>query len=995
MGLKSAGEVSISQHVGDEKIMWVEIKELVMKMLNIKVIGGIIGFMIALCIAGCADDGLEYVKPGDLQGSGDGRITVVHIRASGINEWNGTGKVVFSLEDPSTLKSLRFDGHIRNSDDSRGNATYACHICIGVTDIPDGTYFLKVDGEGIPELDRRKVRFVSNVGEEAPSGSMSYDDLEGSGTQSDPYLINDDGDFLTLIWYLEEDPDHAYGKYFLQTASFDVPRRSQMIDGHVYSPVQFSGTYDGGGNELRNLTYQGGSNEETDSDIGIFKMLFSAEVKNLTISRAMIVNAASRVGLVAGRAYGYCALENISFDGSVTASGTDIGGLVGESFATLVLRNIRIGAFSLIGSEATAGDVGLLVGDQFQNDLTVEGVTTPGHAFTVTGHSNVGGLVGSLGVNSAWFSNVTLEHSVDQETSGIKIVYGSDRYVGGLIGNLQALHGVEFNNVNVKAPVRGRQDVGGIAGHALVSHARVNGALISSVVNGDVSVGGFFGYLGYAGASSDITFSSESRPVRYVVKSSAEAGVKGNTHVGGMIGYYDSTDGNMKIKGTVEIAVNVKGTSNVGGAFGYATRLKDFNPYKINFSSTTMRVEASDSNAGGIVGLADHSTLDGGLWFNPGNKLPDIPACFSGVVTASKNAGGIAGKMEGASVISALASKATVTATGSDAGGIVGWIDYKAEDCVNYGRVDAKQSAGGIYGATANVNSIEVLSCVNYGDIHGDSNAGGIAGYTKMAKNPCLSISTCYNSGHIRSFNAGGIAGFVGCDDTNSKNKEFDIKYSGNHGVVEGMGGSGGCSAGIVAKMEHRHGYVAQCSNNGEISGPAQQAVAGIVAHMGDGGGGGLHYNYGQVTRCINYGKISSSDSNTRVGGVVGIMEYGFSMDYGHKITDCANYGELPTDQKHDNGGILAYTEAYTNTYRTFNKGKVSHGNAIIGDHQGASLFHHSHNYFLDGTGKDWPSSTKVSASNLCKESTYSDFDFKNIWIMTSDGPQLRDCPFQ
>lgn len=966
-----------------------------MKISDIKGIWGILGVLLAFCIAGCSDDTPEYMRPGEIQGSGDGRVTVVHLRASAVDSWIGSGEVSFSLEDPSTLKCLRFDGHLRNGENTRGDATYACHIGIGSTDIPDGTYFLKVEGENIPELGSRKVRFTANVGEEAEAGSMSYDDLEGSGSPDDPYLINDDGDFLTLIWYLEEDPDHGYGKHFLQTSSFDVPRRSQIIDGHVYAPVQFSGSYDGGGNELRDLTYQGGSNEETDSDIGIFKMLFSAEVKNLSISRAMVVNAASRVGLVAGRAYGYCTLENISFDGSITASGTDIGGLVGESFAILRLSNIKIGAFSLIGSETTAEDVGLLVGDQFQNDLTVEGVSTPGHAFTVTGHKNVGGLVGSLGVNSAWFNNVTLEHSVDQETSDVKIVYGADTYVGGLIGYLQALHGVEFNNVNVKAPVRGGQDVGGIAGHAFVSHARVNGALVSSVVTGDVSVGGFFGYLGYAGTNADIMFDSSSRPVRYVVKSSAEAGVKGNTHVGGMIGYYDATDGNMEFKGKVEIAVNVKGGANVGGAFGYATRLKDFNPYDINFSSTTMRVEASDSNAGGIAGLLDNSTLDGGSRFNPGNKLPDMEACFSGVVTSSKNAGGIVGKMEGSSKISGLANKATVTATGSDAGGIAGWFDYKAENCVNYGRVDAKQSAGGIYGATANVNTVEVLSCVNYGDIHGDSNAGGIAGYTKMAKNPRLSISTCYSSGHIRSVNAGGIAGFVGCNDTNSKNQEFDIKYCGNDGTVEGMGGSGGCSAGIVGKMEHRHGYVAQCSNKGEISGPAQQAVAGIVAHMGDGGGGGLHYNYGTVTRCINYGKISSSDSNTRVGGVVGIMEYGFSLDYGHKITDCANYGELPTDQKHDNGGILGYTEAYTNTYRTFNKGKVSHGNAIIGDHQGASLFHHSHNYFLDGTGKDWPSSTKVSSANLCKESTYSDFDFKNIWIMTSDGPQLRDCPFQ
>lgn len=965
-----------------------------MKKINIKTLPWILGIFMVIGITGCRDDNPEYNVPGELQGTGDGRVTVVHLRTLGLDGQDTQGDVTFCLENPSSLQSLKFAGHLRNSDDTRDDGSLACHIRIGSTDIPDGVYFMKIESENVGGLGSRKVRFISNVGEEAQNEAMSYDDLEGSGTSGDPYLINDDGDFLTMIWYLEEDPDHGYGKYFLQTESFDVPRRSQMIDGHVYAPVQFSGTYDGGGNELRNLTYQGGSNEETDSDIGLFEMLFSATVKNLVISRAMVVNAASRVGLVAGRAYGYSNLENITIDGSITASGSDIGGLVGESFAALRLKNIKIGAFSLIGSETTAEDVGLLVGEQFQNDLTVDGVTTPGHVFTVTGFRNVGGLVGNLSVNYANLSNITLEHSVDQETSGVKIVYGAEKYVGGLIGNLQALHSIELNNVNVKAPVRGGQDVGGLVGHAYVAHATVNGALVSSVVSGSVSVGGIFGYLGYPMPGAKITFDCESRPVRYVVKSSADAEVKGDTYVGGMIGYYDASYGEMNIKGQVEIAVNVKGGSNVGGAFGYAAELLTFNPYKINFSSTTMRVEASDSNAGGVVGLAHHASLDGDNRFDPGFKLPNIPACFSGVVTAAKNAGGIAGKLEAVCAISGLASAATVTATDSDAGGIAGWLDYNVNNCVNYGRVDANQSAGGIYGATAKEDKITILKCANYGDIHGNSNAGGIAGYTKMAKNPRFSISTCYNSGNIRSVNAGGIAGFVGCDDTGSKNQEFDIKYCANRGIVEGMGGSNGYSAGIVAMMDHRHGYVSQCWNEGEISGPAQKAVAGIVAHMGDGGGSGLHYNYGLVTRCINYGKISSSDSNTRVGGVVGILEYGFSMDYGHKITDCANYGDLPSKQKHDNGGILGYTEAYTNTYRTFNKGKVSYGNAIIGDHQGASLFHHSHNYFLEGTGKDWPSSTKVSAGDLCKESTYSDFDFKDIWAMTPDGPQPYSVPF-
>lgn len=84
-----------------------------------------------------------------------------------------------------------------------------------------------------------------------------------------------------------------------------------------------------------------------------------------------------------------------------------------------------------------------------------------------------------------------------------------------------------------------------------------------------------------------------------------------------------------------------------------------------------------------------------------------------------------------------------------------------------------------------------------------------------------------------------------------------------------------------------------------------------------------------------------------------------------------------------------------TDTYRTFNRGKVSHGNAIIGTHNSGTIFSHDHNYYLEGTGKSWPSSTSVKADKITDKSVYKEFDFDNIWIMTSDGPMLRNCPFQ
>lgn len=167
------------------------------------------GLLLAVGMTGCHDDDLEYETPGGLQGTGDDRVTVVYMRSPGVGVPDASGDVSVLLEDPSALRTLKFTGHIRHGGDTRGDTSFACHIRIGSTDIPDGVYFLKIEGDNVPELGQRKVKFVSSVGEEAPAGSMSYDDLEGSGTQSDPYRINDDGDFLTMIWYLEDDPDNG------------------------------------------------------------------------------------------------------------------------------------------------------------------------------------------------------------------------------------------------------------------------------------------------------------------------------------------------------------------------------------------------------------------------------------------------------------------------------------------------------------------------------------------------------------------------------------------------------------------------------------------------------------------------------------------------------------------------------------------------------------------------------------------------------------------
>lgn len=144
----------------------------------------------------------------------------------------------------------------------------------------------------------------------------------------------------------------------------------------------------------------------------------------------------------------------------------------------------------------------------------------------------------------------------------------------------------------------------------------------------------------------------------------------------------------------------------------------------------------------------------------------------------------------------------------------------------------------------------------------------------------------------------------------------------------------------------------------------------------------------------MNSGSVSCHESSTKLGGVVGHLHSG-NLAYQSDIFDCYNTGALPTDQKSDTGGILGYAASYSNIYRTFNSGKISHGNAIVGTHHSGSSFHHDNNYYVEGTGGGWPSSTSVKKSDVGNKDRYHGFDFTNVWLITDDGPTLRNCPFQ
>ncbi len=948
---------------------------------------------LVMLLAGCHEDHDPLFKgdEGNIENVNGTRFSVFHLLADGDYRWDSESDVSFDLVDPESRKNFTFTGSILNTVEGKRDLL-TCRLKIGETEIPDGTYYLSIKGEDMPDLGLRVVRFSNNIGVEEELSSMDYADLEGSGTKENPYQISSPGDFLIMLSYLQDDPHHAFGKYFKQTRPIELPHRSQVIDGAVWAAVSFSGNYDGGGFRLNNLSYQGASDAAKDSYVGLFKDLYCATISNVSLTNALITHAASNVGLVAATASGDCLLENVSIDGSIIAGGENIGGLIGSVSGNLKLSNISLGTFSISESEVAASNVGGLVGSFSGGSLTINNVTTPTHIFSMSGRNNVGGLVGVVtdlpSGASVEIKNITLEHSVDQESSDTKIIIG-DVYVGGLVGMMSNVETLNLSGASVKCPVKGRQDVGALFGHvAGQSNMQIDGCLLSSVVQGENSVGGFFGYLSFRDSKSLLTFKGKGS--RYVVKSSAAAGVSGRSHTGGLAGYLDGNHGKLKFETPLEIAVNVSGSDEVGGAVGFMNLVDEFKVTGLNFSSSTMKVEASGNNAGGIVGKAVSSNLSGDLSLSLTSKIPaasELNSSFSGMVTATGVAGGIVGDFNGS--MKGIACDAVVTTSASHAGGIVGAFTGSIEHCASFGKVSGTKENGGIAGFAD--GSIKIANCLNLGDISLGHTIGGILGRATLPLESNLDVSYCYNRGAMTNANCiGGVIGAITKPnriDTNFLN----ITNCGNSGKIRGKGDSSHGVAGIIGECIYNNLHVSSCANHGDISSAGEQyAIAGICGELGYAD----EYNWIRVKECMNSGTISCDNRDTHLGGVVGYLHYS-NLANSAEIRDCYNTGAIPSDQKADTGGILGYVTTRNNIYRTFNRGKISDGNATIGTHKSGTIFYHDHNYYLAGTGKSWPSSTSVAEDKIGDKSVYSDFDFDKIWNITTSGPVLRNCPFQ
>lgn len=153
--------------------------------------------------------------------------------------------------------------------------------------------------------------------------------LQGSGTEEDPYLINNVDEFIAFAEFTNIYNESYEGKHFKLTRLLDFKNKKYIIP-YSNGQSQFLGTFDGNGKTFNNVVLAlGNTGEAATIDKGLFGVIgATGKIKNLGVNSTQI-SGFSGIGGIVGILYG--TLENCmtTASTSIRAYSRMAGGLVG------------------------------------------------------------------------------------------------------------------------------------------------------------------------------------------------------------------------------------------------------------------------------------------------------------------------------------------------------------------------------------------------------------------------------------------------------------------------------------------------------------------------------------------------------------------------------------------------------------------------------------------------------------------------------------------
>ena len=239
--------------------------------------------------------------------------------------------------------------------------------------------------------------------------AVDLNTLDGSGTESDPWIITSADELNAMRQDLSA--------HFRLGNDIDLAASVVWNGGESWEPIgdsadRFNGSLDGGGNAIRNLNISRSVTHQ-----GLFGYLQDAAVKNLVLEGAHVWGGAY-TGALAGYVAGSSTIDRVEVNGEIVGTHSYVGGLAGFITNNTLLRYGRFAGMvrMSMGGSVTGGLVGFAGGSARIAYAHTDGI--------VAGGESTGGLVGHQG-NPA----VTADSFSRAEVSGTT-------RVGGLIGRL-------------------------------------------------------------------------------------------------------------------------------------------------------------------------------------------------------------------------------------------------------------------------------------------------------------------------------------------------------------------------------------------------------------------------------------------------------------------------------------------------------------------------------------------------------------------------------
>ncbi len=277
----------------------------------------------------------------------------------------------------------------------------------------------------------------------------------------------------------------------------------------------FSGTFDGDGKTIRNLTVK-----HEMFNVGLFGMVNGGTIKNLHVEGT--VEGGGIVGGIVGQMC-FGEMNGCTFEGTVTNrgsgahanSGSVTGGIAGRFYGS-TMKNCAADATVVSYAANSTSHQSVSRKDDIQSGLYTGGIIGEVHYYN------------DLTKEARWtyIDHVAFEGTVTayRAPDGMGATH-----VGGFIGYGQYF---DIKNCSVNASVTGGNEVGGFIGYSSYADwqgSKITNCSVTGSVYGDDYVGGFLGKPNTSGASATIQFT-------YCYTDAVVSGKAGIVNIGAVVG---------------------------------------------------------------------------------------------------------------------------------------------------------------------------------------------------------------------------------------------------------------------------------------------------------------------------------------------------------------------------------------------------------------------------------------------------------------------------